>query len=69
MASTQLSTTESVIEELVVETSDEKMPAAEDTGRGLWRNLRWRLQNIYSNYMVMMAQEALIGSSADFDDP
>ena len=69
MASTQLSTTHSPIEEHVVETSGEEKPSSEGTGRGLWGTLRWRAQNIYSNYTRILAQEALIGSASEFDDP
>ena len=69
MAATQLSTTHSAMEEHVVETSVEEKPVADEAGRGFWGTLHWRVQNIYWNYMGQLAQEGLIGSGSDFDDP
>ena len=69
MTSTQLSTPHSDIEEHVVETSGEEKPVAEGAEGGFWGTLRWRAQNIYWNYMGQLAQEGLVGSSGDFDDP
>ena len=69
MASTQLSTTHPAIEEYVAEASGDEKPAVEEAGRGFWGTFRWRIQNIYWNYMGLLAQEGLIGGSSDFDDP
>ena len=69
MVSKQLSITHSPIEEHVVETFGEEKPATERAGKGFWGTMRWRAQNTYRNYMSQLAQEGLIGSSGDFDDP
>ena len=69
MASTQLSTSHFPIEEQVLETPGEEKPSADGAGRGFWGTLRWRALNTYWNYMGQLAQEGLIGSAGDFDDP
>ena len=69
MASTQLSTAQSVIEEHVVGNPVEEKPAAEMVGRGFWGTLRWRTQNIFWNYMGLQAQMGLYGSADEFGDP
>ena len=69
MASTQLLTTHSVIEEHVAETSVEEKPAVEEAGRGFWGTFRWRGKNVFWNYMGLQAQLGLYGSSDEFGDP
>lgn len=69
MASTQLSTTQSAVEERVVGNPVEDKPAVEAAGRGFWGGLRWRGQNIFWNYMGLQAQMGLYGSADEYGDP
>ena len=69
MASTQLSETHSAMVEHVAEIHGDEKPTSEEAGRGFWRALRLRVLNVHWNYMGQLAQEGLISSGSDFDDP
>ena len=69
MALTQLSETHATRKEYVSETHGDENSTSEEAGRGFWRTLRWRVLNVHWNYMGQLAQEGLIGSGSDFDEP
>ena len=72
MASTQLSTTaseEQVIEAPIISTPVEEKPAVEEAGGGFWGTLRWRSQMVFGNYMGLLGQVGLYGSTDGYEDP
>ena len=71
MASAQLSTT--ALEEQSSRpnhsTHVEEKPAVEEAGGTFWRALRWRFQMVFGNYMGLLGQVGLYGSTDGYEDP